>query len=132
MGNVSARAAVGIVAFATLVGCGTYAALSWARDRGGHAAIPQYGNIFQSGALVGWATGARLSASDTAVVEFEQIAHARQLLQQDAFEYSGLKMRIVQVAQVDYPPGTEGAARSGPPRPDKTLLRVTARIQSPR
>ncbi|MEJ0076932.1 MAG: hypothetical protein WDO17_16100 [Alphaproteobacteria bacterium] len=94
-------------------------------------AIPLYGNIIQSGTLAGWASGARISSSDGSVVEFEQISHARQLAQQNEFEYGGLKMRIAQILQMDYAPANEGTTGRAA-RPDITLLRVTARIQPPR
>jgi hypothetical protein len=126
MGKFSARAmcTLGIVSLAVLVAFAAFAGLA---TRSGEArpALPRYGNIFQSGGLVGWATGVRISALDSSIVEFEQISHARQLRQQSEFEYGGLKMRMSQVVQVDYPQGGD-ADRTGP---DKTLLRVTAKIQ---
>jgi hypothetical protein len=91
--------------------------------------IPQYGSIFQSGALVGWASGAKISPLDSSVIEFEQISHARQLAPQDEFEYGGAKMRISQVLQVDYAQGDNAGAAGSAARPDKTLLRVTAKIR---
>jgi hypothetical protein len=50
------------------------------------------------------ASGARISF-DGSVVEFDQIAHARQLAQQSEFEYGGLKLRISRVLQIDYMQG---------------------------
>lgn len=134
MGKVSARAmwTVGIAAGATLTAFAAFAGLSAMRSSDTRPAIPAQGNIFQSGALVGWATGARISASDRSVVEFDQIAHARQLAQQNEFEYGGLKLRISQVFQVDYLQSSDSAAGRGATRPDKTLVRVTAKIQPPR
>ena len=63
-----------------------------------------------------------------ALVEFDQITHARQLMQQNEFEYGGLKLRISQVKQVEI----DSTASRGTARPDQTLLRVTAKIQPPR
>ena len=133
MGKMPARMmwTVGIAAVASLAGFAAFAGLSATRSSEERPAIPRYGNIFQSGAMVGWASGARIS-QDSAVVEFEQISHARQLLQQNEFEYGGLKMRIAQVVQVDYLAGSETAGGRGPARPDKTLLRVTAKIRPAR
>jgi len=133
MGKISARtmSAVGMVTVALLIGFAAFASLSAMRNGNARPAIPQYGNIFQSGALVGWATGAKMSA-DGAAVEFDQISHARQLLQHDVFEYGGQKMRISHVVQVDYLPGSESAGGRSTARPDKTLVRVTARIQPSR
>jgi len=51
------------------------------------------------------------------------------LAQQNEFEYAGLKMRISQVLQVKYLRSSEATTGRGADRPDKTLLRVTARIQ---
>ena len=41
-------------------------------------------------------------------------------------------MRISQVKQVDYVPAGNSAAGGGTARPDKTLVRVTAKIQPSR
>jgi hypothetical protein len=129
MGKISAQAAwtVGIATGASLA---AYAALTSLSATGSEVTqtIPQYGSIFQSGALVGWASGAKVSARDSSVVEFEQISHARQLAPQDEFEYGGANMRISQVVQVDYGQGGDAASGSAA-RPDKTLLRVTAKIR---
>ena len=128
MGKISSgttwglRAAIG----AMLLAVGAAAGVAAMRSGGERPAIAAQGNIIQSGALVGWASGARIS-SDGAVVEFDQITHARQLMQQNEFEYGGLKMRITRVLQVDYVKSGDSAVR-----PDQTLLRVTARIQPPR
>jgi len=65
---------------------------------------------------------------------FTRVAAHRPLLamvQRDEFEYGGLKLRIAQVFQVDYPPANQGAAGRNA-RPDMTLVRVTARIQPSR
>jgi len=133
MGKMSARTmwSVAAVAGAMLIGFAAFAGLSATRSSEARPAIPAYGNIIQSGALAGWASGARISSHDSAVIEFEQIAHARQLMQRDVFEYGGLKLRIAQVFQVDYQPAAESPAGRGA-RPDMTLLRVTARIQPAR
>jgi len=129
MGKVSARTmwTVGAATAGILMAVGAFAGVSAMRSGEAHAAIPSHGNIFQSGTLVGWASGARISASDRSIVEFEQIAHARQLAQQNEFEYGGLKMRISRVLQVDYVQASDSTAR-----PDQTLVRVTARTQPPR
>lgn len=134
MARISARtmSAVGIATVAMLLGFAAFASLSATRHGEARPAIPRHGNIFQSGTLVGWASGARISALDSAVVEFDQISHARQLVQQNEFEYGGLKMRISQVAQVDYLQSGESAAGRGTARPGKTLVRVAARLQPPR
>lgn len=123
--------AVGIAAAASLVGVAAFAGLSATRNSEARPAIPGHGNIFQSGVLVGWASGAKIS-SDGAVVEFDQIAHARQLAQQNEFEYAGLRMRISQVLQVDYIASSENGTNRATARPDKTLVRVTAKIQPSR
>ena len=68
---------------------------------------------FSPGAIVGWASGARISAQDSSVVEFDQIAHARQLAQQNEFEYAGVRMRISQIKQVDY---VQSRRKRGGPR----------------
>lgn len=133
MGTMPARTmwAVGIAAVASLVGFAAFAGLSATRNNEVRPAIPRHGNIFQSGVLVGWASGAKISA-DGLVVEFDQIAHARQLAQQNEIEYAGLKMRISQVLQVDYLASSENGTNRATARPDKTLVRVTARIQPSR
>lgn len=133
MGKMSARTTWGLKAAigAMLLAVGAAAGVSAMRGGEARSAIPAHGNIFQSGTLVGWATGARLSA-DGAVVEFDQISHARQLAQQNEFEYGGLKLRIARVFQVDYVQSGDGAAGRGTARPDQTLVRVTAKIQPPR
>jgi hypothetical protein len=133
MGRMSARAmwSVAAASGAMLIGFAAFAGLPAMRSSEARPAIPAYGNIIQSGALTGWASGARISSHDSAVVEFEQIAHARQLAQRDVFEYGGLKLRVAQVFQVDYQPAAESPAGRGA-RPDMTLLRVTARIQPAR
>jgi len=122
---------VGGAAVGSLVAIAAFAVLSGTQHSEARPAIPSYGNIIQSGALAGWASGAKISSRDSAVVEFEQIAHARQLLQRDAFEYGGLTLRIAQVFQVDYQPAAEAAAGRAA-RPDITLVRVTAKIQPAR
>ena len=129
MGTKSARSAWGLKAAigAMLLAVGAAAGVTAMRGGEAQTAIPAQGNIMQSGALVGWASGARISARDSSLVEFEQIAHARQLVQQNDFEYGGLKLRIAGVLQVDYLP-----ASGGTPRPDQTLVRVTAKIQPAR
>jgi len=132
MRNISGHTmgAVGIATVGVLVGFAAFAGLSATRNgEAPQTAIPRHGNIFQSGTLAGWASGARISAVDSSVVEFEQISHARQLAQQNEFEYAGLKMRISQVLQVEYLRSSEATTGRGADRPDKTLLRVTARIQ---
>jgi hypothetical protein len=133
MGRMSAGAvwSVAAAAGALLIGFAAFAGLPAMRSSEARQAIPAYGNIIQSGALAGWASGAKISSHDGALVEFEQIAHARQLAQRDVFEYGGLKLRIAQVFQVDYHPSAESPAGRGA-RPDLTLLRVTARIQPAR
>ena len=134
MGKISARTTWGLRAAigAMLLAVGAAAGVSAMRGGEARPAVPAYGNIFQSGALVGWASGARVSAHDSAVIEFDQIEHARQLAQQNEFEFGGLKLRISQIKQVDYVQGNENAAGRGNARPDKTLVRVTAKIQLPR
>ena len=129
MGKISTGTLwIGIAAIASLLAFAAFAGMT-ARNGEARPALPRYGNVFQSGALVGWATGARMISSlDGAVVEFDQISHARQLVQDDEFEYGGLKMRI---AQVDYAKG-EKSATDRTARPDKALLRVTAKIQRAR
>jgi len=122
------RAAIG----AMLLAVGAAAGVSAMRSGEAKPAIPAHGNVFQAGTLVGWATGARVAAHDSSVVEFDQIAHARQLSQQSEFEFGGLRMRISQIKQVDYVQSSESAAGRGAARPDKTLVRVTAKIQPPR
>ena len=131
MGNGSTRTiwAVGIAAAASLVGFAAFAGISTMLGGEQRPAIPKYGNVFQSGMLVGWASGAKVSGADGAVIEFEQISHARQLLQQNEFEYGGLKMRISQILQVDYVKDNESEAGRGAARPNKTLIRVTAKVQ---
>src|SRR3954447_1934842 len=133
MGKMSARAmwSGAAAAGAMLIGFAAFAGLPAMRSSEARPAIPAYGNILQSGALAGWASGARISPHDSAVVEVEQIAHARQLAPRDVLEYGGLELRIAQVLQVDYQPAAESAAGRGT-RPDMTLLRVTARIQPAR
>ena len=133
MGKLSAPMmwTVGGAAVGSLVAIAAFAVLSGTQNSQARSAIPAYGNIIQSGALAGWASGARISPHDASMVEFEQIAHARGLLQRDAFEYGGLTLRIAQVFQVDYPPAAESTAGRRAP-PDITLLRVTARIQPAR
>ena len=133
MGKMSASMiwTVGGAAAGSLVAIAAFAVLSATQDSEARPAIPAYGNIVQAGALAGWASGARISSHDSSVVEFEEIAHARQLVQRDEFEYGGLKLRIAQVFQVDYPPANQGAAGRNA-RPDMTLVRVTARIQPSR
>jgi hypothetical protein len=120
----------GIAAGVMLVAVAAFAGVSAMRSTEARPPIPKYGSIFQSGALVGWASGARIAAHDRSLVEFDQIEHARQLAQQSDFEYGGLKLRISQVLQVDYVHGRNAAPAGGAARPDKTLVRVTARIQS--
>jgi hypothetical protein len=134
MGKISARAiwAVGFAVVASLAAFTAIAGLPGTQSGEARPTIPPHGNIIQSGTLAGWASGARISSSDGSVVEFEQISHARQLAQQNEFEYGGFKLRISQILQVDYPPVSDGAAGRGTARPDMTLLRVTARIQPPR
>ena len=129
MGTMSVRAmwTLGVTGAATLIAFGAFATLAMMRDGEARPAIPAQGNIFQSGILVGWATGARIS-SDGLVVEFDQIAHARQFAQQSEFEYGGLKLRIARVLQIDYAPRGENISSRGAARPDQTLMRVTARI----
>jgi len=122
---------VGGAAVGSLAAIAAFAVLSGTQNSEARPAIPSYGNIVQSGALAGWASGARISSHDRSLVEFEQIAHARQLVQRDVFEYAGLTLRIAQVFQVDYQPAAEGAAGRGA-RPDITLLRVTAKVQPAR
>lgn len=133
MGKMSARTTWGLKAAigAMLIAVGAAAGVSAMRGGEVRAAIPAQGNIFQSDALVGWASGARLSADGT-VAEFDQISHARQLAQQNEFEYGGLKMRISRVLQVDYAQASDSAAGRGTARPDQTLMRVTAKIQPQR
>src|SRR3954453_4609923 len=133
MGKMSVRTMWSVAAAvgAMLIGFAAFAGLSAMRSSEARPAIPAYGNIIQSGALAGWASGAKISSHHSALIEFEQIAHARQLAQRDAFEYGGLKLRIAQVFQVDYQPAAERPAGRGA-RPDMTLLRVTARIQPAR
>ncbi len=134
MGKMSARSTWGLRAAigAMLLAVGAVAGVSAMRGGEARPAIPVQGNIFQAGTLVGWASGARISAQDSSVVEFDQIAHARQLAQQNEFEYAGVRMRISQIKQVDYPQSGESAAGRASARPDKTLVRVTAKIQLPR
>ena len=129
MGKISARTAcsAGVAVLAVLVAFAAFAGLA-ARNGETRPAIPRYGNIFQSGALAGWASGAKFSALDSSVVEFEQISHTGQMVHGDEFEYGGLKMRIAQVVQVDDAPADRAAGRSAA-RPNKTLLRVTAKIR---
>jgi hypothetical protein len=129
MRKISARTVctAGIAALGVLTACAAFAGLA-TRNGEARLAIPRYGNVFQSGALVGWASGVKISPLDGTVVEFEQITHARQLVHQDEFEYGGLKMRIAQVLQVDYTPEGKAGGRSAA-RPDTTLLRVTARLR---
>jgi hypothetical protein len=131
MRKISARTmgAVGGATAGMLIAFAVFANLSATRNHEARQAIPRHGNIFQSGALAGWASGAKISQFDSAVVEFDQISHARQLAQQDEFEYGGMRMRISQVVQVEYPRSSEATTGRGAERPDKTLLRVTARIQ---
>src|SRR3954465_4538120 len=133
MGKTSARAvwSGAAAAGAMRIGFAAFAGLPAMGSSDPRPAIPAYGNIIQSGALAGWASGARISSQDSTIIEFEQIAHARQLMQRGAFEYGGLKLRIAQVFQVDYQPAAENPAGRGA-RPDMTLLRVTARIQPAR
>jgi len=116
---------VGTAAVAVIIALEAFAAFS--ASNVAQQAIPAQGNIIQSGALAGWASGARISASDSSVVEFDEISYARQLSQQSEFEYGGMKMRISQVVQVDYLPGDNATA--GAARRDKTLRRVTAKVQ---
>jgi hypothetical protein len=123
--------ATGIAAAASLVAVATFAILSGTQESEAGPVIPQYGNIIQSGALAGWASGAKISSHDRSVVEFEEISNARQLVQRDEFEYGGLKLRISQVFQVAYAPVKDGTAGRDA-RPDMTLVRVTAKIQPPR
>ena len=134
MGKISSRTTWGLRAAigAMLLAVGAAAGVSWMRSGDAKPAIPSHGNVFQSGAMVGWASGARISAQDSSVVEFEQIEHARQLAQQNEFEYAGVRMRVSQVKQVDYGSADTSAAGGGTARRDKTLVRVTARIQPPR
>jgi len=122
---------VGTAAGAILVAVAAFAGVSAMRGSEARPAIPAHGNIFQSGILVGWASGARLS-SDGSAVEFDQIAHARQLAQQNEFDYAGLRMRISRVLQIDYAQASESAAGRATARPDQTLMRVTAKIQPAR
>src|ERR1051325_6702222 len=121
MGKMSAPMmwTVGGAAVGSLVAIAAFAVLSGTQNSEARPAIPAYGNIIQSGALAGWASGARISPRDSAVVEFEQIAHARQLAHRDTFEYGGLTLRIAQVFQVDYQPAAEAAAGRAA-RPDIT------------
>lgn len=119
--------AVGIVALAILLASAVLANLTM-RSGEAQPVVPQYGNIFQAGVLVGWASGAKISVTDNSLIEFAQISHARQLAPQDEFEYGGVKMRISQVVQVDYGQGKNLAAGNAA-RADKTLLRVTAKIR---
>jgi hypothetical protein len=134
MGNMSVRTTWGLRAAigAMLLAVGAAAGVSAMRSGEARSAIPAHGNLFQSGTLVGWASGARISARDSSLVEFDQIEHARQLAQQSDFEYGGLKLRISQVLQVDYVKSGGSADPGGSARPDKTLVRVTAKIQPPR
>jgi hypothetical protein len=135
MRKVSVRtiSTFGIATAAILIAFAVFASLSATRNPEVRHAIPRYGNLFQSGALAGWASGAKISQLDSSVVEFDQISHARQLVQQDEFEYGDLRMRISQVVQVDYLPSSEIATgRGAAARPNKTLVRVTARIQPSR
>src|SRR4051794_10069953 len=99
MGKMSVRTmwSVAVAAGAMLIGFAAFAGLSATRSSEARPAIPTHGNIIQSGALAGWASGAKISSQDSAVVEFEQIAHARQLAQRDVFEYGGVELRIAQV-----------------------------------
>ena len=131
MGKISARmlCTIGTGILAVLIALGAFAGFA-TRNGEARPAIPRYGNVFQTGTLAGWASGAKISSIDSGVVEFDQIAHARQFVAHEAFEYGGQKMRILQVVQVDYPQGDAASGRPG--RPDKTLLRVTARIQPSR
>src|SRR5690242_1917032 len=94
MGKSSARTVgtAGTAAVAVIVAVGAFAAFS--ASNVAQQTIPAQGNIFQSGALAGWASGARISSSDSSVVEFDEISYARQLAQQSEFEYGGMKMRI--------------------------------------
>ena len=133
MGKTSARTTWGLKAAigAMLLAVGAAAGVSAMRGGEARPAIAAQGNIFQSGALVGWASGARISGDGT-VVEFDQIEHARRLAQQNEFEYGGLKLRISQVKQVDYVQSKESTVGRGNARPDQTLVRVTAKIQPPR
>jgi hypothetical protein len=132
MGKMSASMmwTVGGAAAGSLVALAALALLSGPQNNQVRPAIPSYGNIIQSGALAGWASGAKISA-DGSVAEFEQITHARQLAQRDEFEYGGLNMRISQVAQVSYAPASSGSAGRNALH-DMTLLRVTAKIRLPR
>jgi hypothetical protein len=134
MAKISARATWGLRAAigAMLLAVGAVAGVSAMRSGDANPAIPSHGNIFQSGAMVAWASGARISAHDRSVVEFDQIEHARQLAQQNEFEYGGVRMRISQVKQVDYLPSRNSATSGSTARPDKTLVRVTAKIQPSR
>jgi hypothetical protein len=133
MGKMSARTTWGLKAAigAMLLAVGAAAGVAAMRSGDARPAIPAQGNIIQSGALVGWASGARISA-DGALVEFDQITHARQMAQQNEFEYGGLKLRIAQVKQVDYVKSGDSTASRGNARPDQTLVRVTAKVQPPR
>ena len=133
MGKMSARTTWGLKAAigAMLLAVGAAAGMSAMRGSEARQAIPAQGNFFQSDVLAGWASGARLSADGT-VVEFDQIAHARQFAQQKEFEYGGLKLRITRVLQVDYVQSSDGAPGRGTARPDQTLVRVTAKVQPPR
>lgn len=80
-------------------------------------AVPPQGSIFQSGTLVGWASGARFTRADPSVIEFDEISHAVRLAQTNEFEYGGYLLRIVEVRQIQH----AGA--------QKSWLQVVARIQ---
>ena len=80
-------------------------------------AVAPQGSIFQSGTLVGWASGARITRADPSVIEFDEISHAVRLAQKDEFEYGGYLLRIAEVRQIQHAGG------------QKSFLQVVARIQ---
>jgi hypothetical protein len=86
-------------------------------------AIAAEGDVYQSGAAVGRASGAKISRADASIVEFDQISAAARLNYTDEFQYAGHVLRVTRVRLVDYPSTLPAQ------RPQPTLLQVEARIQ---
>jgi len=87
------------------------------------------GNVHQGGALVGWASGARIVPTDPTTVRFEEISSARKLLFKNPMEYSGYVLRVLQVKQMQYPEIEAVGDKRSVNQPDVTLLEVVAKIE---
>src|SRR5882724_4812697 len=82
--------------------------------------VVSQGNVYQLGRNVGWATGAKSSASDSSIIAFDEISNARGFAHASEFEYRGSTLKIVSIRKVDY--STDGA------RPEAILRSVVAKV----